>query len=567
MKTLRFVLVITCIVTVAGFNSCKKDDFDFKKVTSHMDWNPSYVIPVAYGSLDMRDIIRDYDNENLFHSEGDGLLKMVYYASIGQYHSDDKFYMPTQSVNESMTSTEMTSAMAAFTYAGATMSYNKTQDLDITIVPGSSEIDSVKIKSGTLKIGISSTFMHPGSVTLTFPDITKNGIAYSQTVDISGSGNFIINTSFNDLNGYKMDLTHHTPSYNKMKAKFDLTMTHSGNSNTSGTITFDISLDFIKYSSMYGYFGNQQIMFARDSIDLTMFSDAFTGGYFFEDPKFNVRLKNSFGVPLQFMFTNLRSYSTIGGDSMHVTGTGVPTLVPYNPKVLNSPLTTFHYGETLADNILLDKSNSNLVEVMGNTPHYFVFNALAETNPNSALPHPHNNYITDNSTITADLEVELPLWGRAKGLALGDTEKFEFTPYYQDYHGNVLRRVIFRIASENHLPMEIGIQLYFVHHDTVTNIYTIKDSLMANNIIVPSGTIDANGKVISSGTKVKEIMIEQSKLKTLKDAKITDLIYRAYFNTSNGGDQSVRFYQDDKINIHTGLRLDFGTNTFTIQNY
>ncbi len=563
MKPFQLYLVSICIATVIGFNSCKKDDFNFKKISTNMDWNPSYAIPIGYGTLDMRDILRDYDHEHLFQSDQSGLLKMIYTANIGQYHADDKFYVPAQTYTETMTNGEMN--MSAFTYAGAVVTYSKTQHNTISVVPSGSEIDSVKIKSAILNFEVSSTFLHAGTMTLKFPTITKNGIAYSKTINFDNSGHFIYATSYNDLDGYKMDLTTSSGGFNNVDIEFSLSMTHSGAGSTLGTIGITIGLDYIRSTAMFGYFGNQQIVFAKDSIDMKMFSDAFTGGYYFEDPKFNVSIENSFGVPLRFYFTHLKSYSTINNDSLQVTGIGVPYFL--NPKSVNAPLIGYHYGETLSDNVSLNKNNSNIAQSIGIAPHYFIFGALAETNPGTA--HTHNNYVTENSTVTANMEVELPLWGWAKGLALQDTEKFEFSKYYTDYHGNILQKAIIRIASENHMPVEVGIQLYFAHFDTLTHIYFIKDSLMGSDrVIVPAGITNTEGKVISSGTKVKDVVIEQAKLKKLKDDKITHMFYRAFLNTSNAlGGQSVRFYNDDKLHVHTGIQCDFGTNTFTIQKY
>lgn len=561
MKHIKFLWIIIGIAITIGFSTCKKDSFDFSKITPNMNWDPSYAVPLAYGNLDMRDLMRDYDTLHLFQWDQTGLLYLMYYSHIGQFNSADKFYLPTQTTSESINSTEMN--LTGFNTPGATAQFSKTQNITLTIVPAGSEIDSINLKSATLVLGVSSTFLHTGVVTVIFPSITKNGLPYQKQVNInSATGTFNISSVYNDLNGYKMNLTT-TGSYNVIPVQFQLSLTNSGAAQTSGAVSFNVSFNSIKYVSMFGFFGNQQIIFNNDSIDLKMFSDAFQGGYYFEDPRFNVNVKNSYGIPIKFYFTNLMSYRTIApAQTTLITGSGVPYML--NPKTLNYPNLYTQFGQTMIDSISLNKNNSNIASAIGTSPHYFIFGAIAEVNP----IHQHNNFITENSFISADLEVTLPLWGWAQGLALQDTEALDFSKYYHDYQGRMLKRAMIRISSENGFPIDINMQISFATYDSLTQIYTIKDRLIdGDSLIVPSGITNADGRVISSTSKIKDVVIEQAKLKKMYEDKITHILFKAVLNTHNSPTHSVKFYDDYKIKVHTGIQCDFDANTLTIQNF
>lgn len=560
MKNIRFLLIIAGIVITVGFTACKKDGFDFSKVTKNMEWNPSFAVPLAYGSLDMRDLMRDYDTLHLFQWDQTGLLYIMYYTHIGQFNSADKFNLPTHASSDTISSTDMN--MSGFNFSGATVQFSKTQNTTMAIIPSGSEIDSVYLKSATLVLGVASSFLHTGVVTVTFPSITKNGLAYSKQVNItSATGTFDVSNVFNDLNGYKMNLST-TGSSNILPVKFDLSLTNSGASQTAGTVSFNVSINSIKYTAMFGFFGNQEIIFNNDSIDLKMFSDAFQGGYYFEDPRFNVEIKNSYGIPIKFYFTNLSSYSSINGQATIISGSGVPYAI--NPKTINYPNLYTQFGQTMIDSIALNKNNSNIAPAIGTSPHYFIFGAKAEVNP----IHQHNNFVEENSFISADLEVTLPLWGWAKGLALQDTELLDFSKYYHDYQGRMLQRAMIRISSENGFPIDINMQISFATYDSLTHIYTIKDRLIdGDSLIVPSGITNSDGRVISSTMKIKDVIIEQAKLKKMYEDKITHILFKAVLNTHNAPTHSVKFYDDYRIKVHTGIQCDFNANTLTIQNF
>ncbi|MBI5218175.1 MAG: hypothetical protein HY958_04520 [Bacteroidia bacterium] len=568
MKKICLLFVLSGILLTAYFNSCKKDDFDFRKISGTMDWNPSFVFPVAYGSLSMRDILRDYDTTNLFHWESTGLLYVMYNSMIGQFSAYDKFYMENQYISESVSSADL--SLTGFDHAGATVQFTKTENKTITFFPADAQIDSALIKSSTLVMNITSTFHHPGSVTIIFPSITKNGIPYSWTEPITtSSGTFSVSGSHDgQMEGYKMDLTT-TGSHSILPVQFNLELTHSGDPSTAGAITFDVKLNNMKYKNMFGFFGTQKVIFQGDSLDLKMFSEAFAGGFYFVNPQMTIRIKNSFGIPCKFFFNDLKSISTLNNNQIvdfHNTPPYSPIPFESNKKDINYPnLLSGQYGQTAKDSIQFDGTNTNFAEVVGTSPHWVRFHAEADVN---TAPVTYTNFITEDSYMSADVEVVLPLWGWANGLALGDTSKFEFSPYYHDYHGNILQRALLRVTSDNGFPVDIGLQVYFAKYDSLTHIYTIKDSLMTNTTIVPAGDVNSVGRVVTPGTKTADILIEQQKLKKMYYDKTTHIFLRGYFNTKDAANHtSVKFYNDYKLKIRLGMQCDFGTNTNTLQNY
>ena len=110
-------------------------------------------------------------------------------------------------------------------------------------------------------------------------------------------------------------------------------------------------------------------------------------------------------------------------------------------------------GEERVTRFSMNKDNSNIVEVLGSSPVALDYDVDAITNPDN--DDAIRGFMTDSSRYVANVEVELPIYGRASGFAAIDTFDIDFSDF-QD-----IKEVEFKLITKNDLPLEVGMELYF----------------------------------------------------------------------------------------------------------
>jgi len=533
MPALTGIILLAMVI-----NSCVKDEFELNKFSSDVEWDPNMAVPICKGSLTMRDILQDYDGEELVEEDETGFLYLVYNARVLSYRADEMITLPNQSFADVFTAASDLNPLAVPVGTTITESHSTVGNI---IVNSDERLDSVRLNGAELTIIINSDFQHASTIDVEFPTLKKGSLVYKKTINVPVTGGTVTNT-YNDLEGYTMDLTNGGSEYNKLQANYTVTMTNSGNPvNATDDITFVVNFANPDYSSMFGYLGNYVQTLSMDSIHLDIFNHILDGEAYFDDPRLYIRMNNSYGMPFQFYLTSLGTYSTSGMPSTPLFGSDVPTIA--NPRIMNYP-TLSQIGTFAADLMLLNKTNSNIMDVIETQPKYIFFSVVAESNPTG--PTGDYNFITDSSRFDLDLEVELPLYGSAQYWILQDTADFDFTEVYAD--SDIVEWIKFRIVADNGMPIEADVQVYFADSN-----YVVVDSLLEDVRIVESGQLDAIGKVVSKTTWTKDIVWQHDRIQNLKDVKY--VFYRGTVNTTNSATALVRIYAHYSIDISLGAQV------------
>ncbi|MBN2681949.1 MAG: hypothetical protein JXR58_05540 [Bacteroidales bacterium] len=519
-------------------SSCIKDELEMNKFSEDMDWNPNMALPLAKGSLSVRDLVMDYDNEELIEEDETGFLYLIYNKRILSYRADSMIKIPNQSFSDVFTAAADLNPSTV--PVGSTVSESHSLVFDIA-VNSTEALDSIRLKSAELNVQLNSDFEHPGTLVIQFPTIKKGSVVYTKTINIPAAGGTVTN-NYTDMEGYSIDLTGTGAETNKLPINYTLTLTNSGNPVAgSDQISLTVGIVNIKYSSMFGYLGNYSQDFSMDSIHLEIFNQVLDGEAYFDDPRMYVRMNNSYGLPVQFYLTSLGTYSTTGAPSTPLFGTDVPTIV--NPRTMMYP-TLSQIGQFASDMLSLNKTNSNIMDVVETQPKYIFFSVESETNPLG--PGFDYNFVTDSSRFDLELEVELPLYGNAKYWLLQDTADLDFSALYEDL--DIIDWINFRLVAENGMPTEARLQVYFVDSN-----YVMVDSLISNELIIQSGGLDAAGKVVSPTTLVTNMRYEHDRIQNLKDVKY--ILYSGTVNTTNAATELVRFYSHYNIDIGLGAQV------------
>ncbi|MBP7463958.1 MAG: hypothetical protein KA793_06430, partial [Bacteroidales bacterium] len=190
-------------------------------------------------------------------------------------------------------------------------------------------------------------------------------------------------------------------------------------------------------------------------------------------------------------------------------------------------------------------------QVISIQPKWIQFIAHAHTNPYSTS---HNNFVSDQSSLDAEVVVELPLWGYIDNFHARDTAEFDFDDIYGT--AKIIKRLAVRLDMHNGFPVEGHGQIYFLDEN-----YMVLDSLLQSvqDRIIPAATVDANGRVIDFADKLTIIEMTDDKIEMIKNTKY--IIYEGHTNSSEyTSHKLVKVYGDYRMKFDVSFELDLGVN-------
>jgi hypothetical protein len=336
-----------------------------------------------------------------------------------------------------------------------------------------------------------------------------------------------------------MDLTKNGTTDNTLPYTATIQLSSSGGTLTTGAVNINFDFTDIKFKSMFGYIGQHSISIPRDSVDLEIYTHAFAGQAYFEDPKIHLKVNNSYGVPIRLNFTDFGAYSRINNTLYNFT---LPS--DCNPLDIAAPNIT-QVGQVIPTLRTLNKTNTpNLNNAMSNLPRYVFYGVQAQVNPVSTV---NNNFVVDDSKFDVDVEVELPIWGTANYMALQDTGKFDFKDVVENI-GDV-QWAMFRLNVTNGFPTEVGVQVYFTD-----SVFNVVDSLFnETKEIIKSGAINSDGKVIQSTLKTTDVVFNRERFKKLSPVRY--VLIRGHASTTNSGLTNVKVYSNYTVEAQVAVQV------------
>jgi len=87
------ILLISLLISVIGLQSCYRDKFDFSNLNDTAELSPHIGLPVAYGELSLRDLVKERKDTIEYYTEGqevDTMIKLIYNIdTISQYKASE----------------------------------------------------------------------------------------------------------------------------------------------------------------------------------------------------------------------------------------------------------------------------------------------------------------------------------------------------------------------------------------------------------------------------------------------------------------------------------------------
>ena len=219
---------------------------------------------------------------------------------------------------------------------------------------------------------------------------------------------------------------------------------------------------------------------------------------------------------------------------MALTGTFVS-----NGSNLNYPATT-EVGQMKSTQIVLDKSNSNVVDIISSKPTSMVYDIDGIINPDGNRNI--SGFLLDTSAFKMKINIEVPLYATVKGFEERDTLDITFPSTKDIDHAD------FKIIADNGTGLNANLQAYFldVNNRVIDSLYS-----SANETILKAAAVDANGKVIAPLRNISNVKMDLAKMTHLQATK--KVIIKYTFSTVNNGSTPVRILSSQEIKVKIGV--------------
>ena len=558
MKQLNFKKVISLsallLFLIVSQQSCIKDYNDPDKYSKTADYSPSIAGAIAHSKLTVRDIIRDYDDDELFEVSEDGFLYLMYQKRVFTESAGNLIHLGNQEFAIEDPTPYTKDAYDNITASGGYRTFPQLDSLYDFIVTNQENLDSIVFDALDLKIEVNSSFHLEGVLDISFPALQKNGLAFTSKVYPDNSGNFTYQVS-NHLEGYTLVCDNNTVLVSaKLKLK-------DGTANSGEELTIKINLDNLDFDKIYGYVGNINTSIPQDTVHISIFDNAFDGAVYFQDPSMTLYIDNTIGVPSRAYFGNLYTYSTIDDpNDENSQGTWKEHDFPIDYLNIDNPKI---YDETTHQIEVYNVDNFPAMrDVISGQPRYLFFEVdSVEINPNG-YDQSFPNFIFDDSQISVDLEVRLPLWGNAL-YSLVDTIQLNIEENFQDITDHFVE-VNLRTIFDNFLPTNAYAQVIFTD-----SLYQPLDTLYKSTDIgerlIQSAILNEEGRAIQAIKKTTDILFgngskyehDINDLQYVRHAIIIATMKTEEINSAsdvNGNSKLVKFYGDNYLEVKFGAK-------------
>jgi hypothetical protein len=549
MKHLKPLVIASILGLIIISNSCVKDNFDFDKLTNEIHYTPSLAAPLVYGNISLLDGLEAFDSLGYVKVNGDGFLSLMFF----DYAESDTVSELMDIGNQSFTQTIQASGIdfTGFNTPGQEMTVDYNYTLHFDFFNPDAEIDSIWFDLGSLGLSAISTFDHAITLNFTLPTVKKDGAPFSKSISLQPYGDEfpdIGEDGESELIGYHADMTQTALGYNEIPININLVIRHAGGNNT-GQLNVGFNVNNPDHEAMFGYFGHTTLIFESGKINMELFDlgdNWALEDFWFEDPKFKAYYTNSYGIPTNFYFDSVVAHSTYYDQDYDILsyGGGLP-VDSLDPFDMSYPT---EFGASIEDSIILDRTNSNIREVIQQRPAWIKFIAHAFTNPGGSSGH--HNFVWDNSKFRADVEIELPIWGYIDRFHGIDTIDLDIAEEFDD--PEVIKRLLIRLNIDNGLPIFVEAQAYFLDEN-----YAIIDSVIQVDDIrlIESAEIDNDGKVISKTFKTIDLEMTGIRLENIMNTKY--LLFKTSASTTNAiNDEKIKIYPEYEVGFDVAMEAD-----------
>jgi hypothetical protein len=498
------------------FVACSKiDDVSNADV---LKGDPEFAVPLAVANTSFQELIENFDDNTFITIDADGLIRLRYEGDVSVRTSQEILEEAVESLPTLLPLSQTNPD---------TLPFNSPEEL---------EVDSAVVKMGAM-VGFGATrdpsMPSIASIKITLPQVRQNG----QPLILEANyplGLTVLGYNPIDIGGYAL-----VPEDGKLNVEYEA-LDENGELVTFGENGYAlvITLEDFDFTYIEGFLGYRLHDGDRDTLSIDFFENWIQGEVYFEDPEIRINLENSFGIPTRSVINVFDIYTATGevlpleSDVLNIADNqGIDFLFP----------TVNQVGEVLTQTFVFDKNNSNIRDVLGSQPVALDYDVDARTNPDSLVNI--RGFLTDESFYKVQVEVELPMYGWARGFIATDTFDVNFADFSD------ISEVEFKLVSDNGTPLDIATQAYFVDDN-----FNIIDSLLTTpESLIAAAPVDSDGVVVEPFTKSTLIPYSAERFNRIRDA--TQILLQTAFSTVNDGGVSVKVFAKDEVSIRMGMKV------------
>ncbi len=513
-------------------SSCMKDIKELSGIEMEGNWTPGVAIPLLNTDFTISDILKSQNADSLFKQDEEGFMTIVYESGLFKAYPANFIRVPSQKLSFSPLSVSgIPSDSASFPLD---IDLGDSKDFNIFTF-NQAEIKYVNLKEGVLALSFDIDFRKDGYVVIEMPSLKKDGKIFRDSILFN-------NTSFNpitvtdtvQLTGYILDLTNNNSTTNVVPVNFRMRLNGS-NTYIHKTDRVKPSVEFsgLRFSYIEGYLGKYDLNYPQSSMEISLFKSVETARLFFENPRLDILMYNSTGLPIEI---DSFSLATMAKDSSTVPMSG---LIISHSYPINYPSIS-EIGQTKFTGIYANKGNSNIDQMISILPQYLLHDFRLFVNPGNKT---YDNFATDTSYVQLGLNLEFPLYGHTKDWTMKVNTPFET--------GDItyIKEIEFNLMISNEFPIEGTMQVYFLDENK-----NILDSLIdAKKPVIPSGIAGGSGKTIIPGYTLTKILYPYDRIQNIQNSKEFELVFT--LATSEQGAYSVKFYSSYFINFSFSMRV------------
>ncbi|HEV7230256.1 MAG TPA: hypothetical protein VGO45_02945 [Bacteroidia bacterium] len=533
---IRHTLVICCLV-LAGFSSCRK---------SGASWDTNFSTPLFKTSFGIGNLIAD----SLLSQNPDTSLTLVYNSVLGNYTLDSLVHIPDTAVRNNYTLPFGQTIL----HTGDPITPGPPNNTNQTVYPlHGVGLKTAILRSGIMHINIRNRVRKKIQFNYQIPSASINGIPFSQTVMVPGSGpggsTGVFSADY-DLSGYTVDLRglQHN-SINTVITVVNANIDPNGLPGDTVTVSSNDSVVVISsFKSLVpeyakGYFGQTIQKIGPAESPFNIFSKVSSGSILLKSVTLNFHIENSIGLDGRINIADIYSKNSRTGSTVHLNAPIVNTPININRGTethTSPPVIASYYSQ------VLNNSNSNTKALLENMPDKIGYSLTLATNPLGNVSG-FDDFIFYGYGMKASLDLQLPLALVANDLCLADTVAVSFNK--PDSPLSRLHKCTLRLTADNGFPLDATVQLFTLDKNAKST-----DSLISVPTSISAAPVDANYRATGQTETIIEFPVGETKITNLLNASKMRLVVR--FNTI-GKPSYIKIYSTYLINFRLSGDFDY----------
>lgn len=489
------------------------NDLDFNNVDD-LEYRGQWVLPIINADLTLNDVVA---NDSTFSVDPDGGIRIIFEEdSIFGAAIADFVKIPDQEPQ-----------LIPFV-SGAPPVYLQ---FELGTLGAGEQLKKIKLSQGVLKWSVQNPVTNPVQIELAILNATLNGDTAKFILSANAMGT---DTGSIDISGLDFDLTQGSLGYNNLEYRTQILNDGGAPAGTNYDAT--VQLVGISLDEAAGYFGDRTVNLPSltQKTNISGFENILNG-LRIENPTIGLKIVGNVGLPFEVQ-TDM--------DGINKKGSVLPLSIP--PLAYNAPSVQ---GDWDTSYLSIDRDNSNIVDFISNVPDDIAFAGKVQLNPNGNTGI--DNYITQDGEMYVGVKIDIPLEIKTKDLIIEQLIA-DFNLDFDDEQTNAIEKLKMHFKVTNGFPFDANLQLIFID---VTNDgngnFTAAETDSVNVDLLTSAVVDASGRVVTPTVTRSVIEFDQTNIQNLIDADRLDI--RVTLNSYNNGNDLVKLYTDDFINIIAGI--------------